>query len=482
MAMAMDPPLFHYYGGSRSEPEGRGGRGDPPDADAGSGSDAEPDNDAELAPPPADADVGNGKAVDVGDDDPLDLEEVNLVATEEEYELVYFSKKGRLISFEPAAGGAADRDDGDALDGRPRIDVYWATGAVGVSLTHPTRGEATRPSLHRGVGPRRLTEIFRNPRAYAEGGRFEAARDDGDADPPQAPPPPGDYQDVALLQETNEMLRRRLDDCQAVQVTGPRGHPVYATGSFRDGRREGGFWGVDLAAPTGGSEAVVGIPLSALEDVEVRLGGVVYASALSHDVKARMDDRDWDGEDRKEVPCRLGGPVTGCWLPLRIEGWPRKDWEGLQRRDLARRRNEHRPDPDVYGALLDLQDGHPRATVSFHRLSFFGGCVEGMAGNLGLAPPRGAGGEGRGEEGLWNIANAIVATLRSAGCDDVGEAFMKRVNDVQMAAYWMLGAGTNKAVDAEILTLVQLQLDSVSTANFLSQVGTRYNISSLAGI
>jgi len=304
----------------------------------------------------------------------------------------------------------------------------------------------------------------------------------------------GHNDDVALLQEANRMLRERLMASQIVQVTGPRGEQVYASGLFWDGLQTGGgFLGVNFTmahSDDNNDEAVVGsktreVFLSALEDVKIRLGRVLYASAQSHEVHTQTDEQDWDGETRKEVSCHFGGPVTGVWLPVRIEGWPESHWSGVQGRDLARRRNDYRQNLDVYDTLLEeVHTLYPQATLSFYRLSFFGECVEQMVERLGLAPPPGV---KQDEEELWNIANLIVATLREAGNDDVGEEFMRRVNDVQMAAYMMLtmddgGDGAdNEAVEAEIPTLVRLQLDSRSTADFLSRVGTRYDMSRLSG-
>eukprot|EP00579_Thalassiosira_antarctica_P025051 CAMPEP_0202020868 /NCGR_PEP_ID=MMETSP0905-20130828/45506_1 /ASSEMBLY_ACC=CAM_ASM_000554 /TAXON_ID=420261 /ORGANISM="Thalassiosira antarctica, Strain CCMP982" /LENGTH=439 /DNA_ID=CAMNT_0048582575 /DNA_START=40 /DNA_END=1359 /DNA_ORIENTATION=+ len=409
------------------------------------------------------------------DDDALDLEEVKRLATEENYELVHFSKETRLISFEPMGGGEDDDDENYSND--VKINVYWTTGTVGTCLDHPKRGKTQRFRRH--VELRDLVKIFRNPCVRTGAGYYETQ----DASPVDFPPD-DDSNHVALLQETNQMLREQIMDSQQIEITGPRGNPVYATGSFRDGRwklKRGGLWGVDLAmmvastddddddgeASSASGSAIIKVPISALEDIEIRLGGVLYASACSHDVYAQMEEQDWDGDTMKEVLCHFGGPVTGVWLPLRIDGWPRSHWSGVQSKYLSRQRNDYRENLDVYGVLLEeVNDLYPQATLSFHRLSFFGECVEQMVDNLGLAPK--AEGKKQEKEELWNIANLIVIALRSSGNEDIGEAFMKRVNDLQIAAYMMLTINneSNEAVEAEVPALVQLQLDSQSTAAF----------------
>mmetsp|Transcript_17716 Transcript_17716/g.38276 ORF Transcript_17716/g.38276 Transcript_17716/m.38276 type:complete len:445 (-) Transcript_17716:537-1871(-) len=439
-----------------------------------------------------------GTAIDdPTDGNALDLEEVKRLAAEEDYELVYFSKESRLISFQPTEGDA-DSDGGDNENSNDvRINIYWTTGTIGTCFDHPTRGKTQ--FFRRVVGLRALGDIFRNPRVVHTDtdGYYETQENVPEV-------PLDDRNHIDLLQETNQMLREQLNDSQTIEITGPRGDPVYAMGSFRDGRwmlKRGGLWGVDLAMASSndddetgsmahmnkraslaglwGSEAVV--PISSMNSIEVRLGGILYASASSHEVHAQMEEQDWDGNMQKEVLCHFGGPVTGVWLPIRINGWPQSHYSKVQSKDFSRRRNNYRDNLDVYEVLLEeVTDLYPEATISFHRLSFFGECVEQMVNNLGLAPQSEKRQE---EEELWNIANLIATELRCAGNDDIGEAFIKRVNDLQMAAYMKLTINneTRDTVEADIPTLVQMQLDSQSSAEFLSQVQWRYNISSLSG-
>ena len=212
------------------------------------------------------------------------------------------------------------------------------------------------------------------------------------------------------------------------------------------------------------------VPITALADLEIRLGGVLYASAYSHTVHGQMDDQEWDNDSGKEVICHFGGPVTGVWLPLRISGWDKRHWSMIQSRDFARQQNDYRDNLNVYDILLEeVAETFPEATVSFGTLSFFGEVVEQMVDNLGLdtaGKKSKEGGDATNKDGekeeLWNIANLIVQHLRGAGNDDVGDAFMKRVNDLQMAAYMLLSINneSTEMVEEELPSLVQMQLES----------------------
>ena len=123
----------------------------------------------------------------------------------------------------------------------------------------------------------------------------------------------------------------------------------------------------------------------------------------------------------------------------------------------------------MYDILLEeVAETFPDATVSLGTLSFFGEVVEQMVDNLGLdtagkkSKEGGDANEDGEKEELWNIANLIVQHLRGAGNDDVGDAFMKRVNDLQMAAYMLLSINneSTEMVEEELPSLVQMQLES----------------------
>ena len=103
------------------------------------------------------------------------------------------------------------------------------------------------------------------------------------------------------LLDENRKLREQLDNARKVEITGKDGSPVYATGAFQDGTRRNfcELWDVPLEMVTlAGSEVV--IPISALKEIEICLGGVVYASSSSSEVDINTEDNGWDGKNRKE--------------------------------------------------------------------------------------------------------------------------------------------------------------------------------------
>jgi len=89
--------------------------------------------------------------------------------------------------------------------------------------------------------------------------------------------------DKALEQQTNELisLRKQLQTCHEIEVTGRMGRPVYCRGSFNDGNfreiKNDMFWEVKLINETSDK----GISLIDLGRLEIRLGGVVYATSSS---------------------------------------------------------------------------------------------------------------------------------------------------------------------------------------------------------
>ena len=91
--------------------------------------------------------------------------------------------------------------------------------------------------------------------------------------------------DKALEQQTNELisLRKQLQACHEIEVTGRMGRPVYCRGSFNDGnfrelKNEYEItWEVKLINETCDN----GISLIDLGRLEIRLGGVVYATSSS---------------------------------------------------------------------------------------------------------------------------------------------------------------------------------------------------------
>lgn len=281
-------------------------------------------------------------------------------------------------------------------------------------------------------------------------------------------------------QKEIEKLREQLTKSKRVEITGEGGSPVYATGSVQDGHWRssyGRLWEVSLemARPhdddVEGSEVSIPsiiIPISALEGIEIRLGGVLYASATSHHVDGSMTEHDWDNDMGKEVWLHFGGDV-GAWLPIRISDWPRSHWSIMKDLDDASRRNDTQP-LDVFDTLRwQVTTLYPNANISFNTTAFFGRCVNQKLKDLGLGQISEE--EKEQEEEASNMRDLIATHLREAGSRDLGNAWRERVSDVLQAAYMM---ESQKVAEAVIPTLAEMQLASQSTADFLSEVQERY--------
>jgi len=235
-------------------------------------------------------------------DDALDLEEVKKLAVKEDYELIYFSKASRVVSFSST----------NDIDGNIRINVYWTTGTVGTCLAHPTQGKTQL--FRRNINIGELEDIFRNPRVHTGIGYH--TKDTKDTEPSDITPLQSDPIDP--LQEQIDILEKQIQFSRTIEVTGPQGKPVYASGLIQNGRRKnaGGLWEVDLTP----NQMQDSCPISMLNDIEIRYGGVLITSAQSHRVEVLMDDLPWDNNVRKEVLFHFGGYITGIWVPIRING------------------------------------------------------------------------------------------------------------------------------------------------------------------
>ena len=76
----------------------------------------------------------------------------------------------------------------------------------------------------------------------------------------------------ADCKEQQAELQHQLDNAYKVEITGPNGKPVYASGSFQNGSWFApGLWNVQLQMQ---QDKVV--PVSAVNDIEIRLGGVLF--------------------------------------------------------------------------------------------------------------------------------------------------------------------------------------------------------------
>lgn len=193
---------------------------------------------------PPEAEVSQPSPRTLGDPitDGLHLIDVKRIASEENYEVIYFSRESGLISFEPSKtfnNSTSDHHDTyyitpDVVDSSTkedvRINVYYTTGTVGTCFSHPTRGSSSTQLFRRNVGLRRLIELFRDPHApHTEHDSAYFAPQDATYQSP------ADLSAADVLQQTNQMLREQLENCQRVEVTGPHACRCMRRGLFAMG-------------------------------------------------------------------------------------------------------------------------------------------------------------------------------------------------------------------------------------------------------
>mmetsp|Transcript_20450 Transcript_20450/g.29918 ORF Transcript_20450/g.29918 Transcript_20450/m.29918 type:complete len:246 (-) Transcript_20450:73-810(-) len=226
-----------------------------------------------------------------------------------------------------------------------------------------------------------------------------------------------------------------------------------------------------MATSADGSEVVV--PVSYLNNIEIRLGGVVYASS-DGEVFCIMDESDWDGEMRKEVNCHYSSDKNNLWLPYRIRQWPQSHWSTIQEMEYAGRTTGERF--DAHDALLEqVAVAFPDATVSFPLATFFSSGVQELIKKLEI--PSISEEEKQEDEDVMRLFNVVSMMLRSRGNNENGEAFANSVYEI-VSAVRLLGLNiSGEEFATEVLTLVNAQMESLqSGVDFISQVRETHNI------
>ncbi len=167
--------------------------------------------------------------------------------------------------------------------------------------------------------------------------------------------------DKALQEQTKELLelRLQLQESRKVEITGRGGRPVYARGQFEDGeyrdRDEGSssssitttttsslvplfyssrsWWDVQLTL----CEENDGISLINLQHLEIRLGGIVYATTAKDEVEGNdviiIDDntiRPPDTSRNVTIPIQSGGGCRNATLTLDLRNMPEPPWKMLK--------------------------------------------------------------------------------------------------------------------------------------------------------
>jgi hypothetical protein len=170
--------------------------------------------------------------------------------------------------------------------------------------------------------------------------------------------------DKALREQTFELLelKRQLSEARKVEITGCGGRPVYARGQFEDGayrdRDDGGgsrstrivtsslsfyssrsWWDVHLTM----CEESNGISLINLQHLEIRLGGIVYATTSTDEVEGKdvilLDSNSNNNTNISysencrnvvTIPISSGGGCRNASLQINLIQFPLPPWKMLK--------------------------------------------------------------------------------------------------------------------------------------------------------
>ena len=195
--------------------------------------------------------------------------------------------------------------------------------------------------------------------------------------------------DKALEDQTKELLelKRQLAESRKVEVTGRGGDPVYATGQFEDGRyrhTDGlplSWWDVDVTF----CEPIAGIPLASLQHLEIKLGGIVYATTAGDEVRGHditiLDSDDFPARN-VIIPITSGGNCRNATIQIDLRDLPEPPWKML-RSVIAYNQTENNVDAliDVFDILTSprqLPMRLPNQVVDLISISFDTSCVQSL--------------------------------------------------------------------------------------------------------
>jgi hypothetical protein len=182
---------------------------------------------------------------------------------------------------------------------------------------------------------------------------------------------------VQDLMEENEAMQKQIRQFKSVEITGPGGSPVYSRAQFDESGyycNDPVLWEVEFPETQD-----LSCPLSILEDIEVRLGGVLKAKFTGNSVFETFldtDDRDYD--HGKVVNFCFGG-ASSLWLTVRIDGWPRQSWQATIDQGFG-------SDELLSHLVDDVAIENPNKTVHFLDVNFVVTSVSGVIQSLNLDP------------------------------------------------------------------------------------------------
>lgn len=135
---------------------------------------------------------------------------------------------------------------------------------------------------------------------------------------------------VIELQEEIVKLRNERAQLRVVEVTGPKGAPIYARGRLDEVKDYCSEYelGDDQSDTTWVLilEQVQPCPLSALRSVQVRLGGACKGT-FRNIFDGIFESHPYDGKNQKIVHFDIGASfLCGFTVKCKVHGWPEDSW------------------------------------------------------------------------------------------------------------------------------------------------------------
>ena len=230
---------------------------------------------------------------------------------------------------------------------------------------------------------------------------------------------------VKELMEENQAIRKQLQQARRVEITGPGGAPVHAQAQFDDNGsysvNNPNLWAVKFSE----GKQLLPCPLSALEGIEIRVGGILKAKfAGNADFQTFLDRDDADNEMGKVASVCFGG-ASSLWFTILIDGWPEHQWRETIRETV---------DADtllrhlIRTVATEMPEGK---TVTFLGVEFMNEGVRGAIEALSLSPETQEDAEEARERDAFLLI--IVERMRSAGNDEEAMVILGHASAIQVA-------------------------------------------------
>lgn len=233
--------------------------------------------------------------------------------------------------------------------------------------------------------------------------------------------------DKVVLAQMGEIavLKAQLEATRRVEITGPGGTPVIATGQFDAGQFEtnandedgycGVLWSVGLQTHSDRNTRDPAVPLILLSHLEIRIGGIMYLT--SEDIEGtklalgirqgnkfdleRPDGTRRKGAMRRSAVCEFASEQKTAFLTFHLKDFPGSSWRSLRSMNMQNRsiaiRNElrdmgldHDEEEDIHLQPVNMYDyvtrrlaeTHPYQRAEITSVSFSVGSVREAIGSI----------------------------------------------------------------------------------------------------